>query len=119
MLARYLNFTLAWIGFGTVLGMVSLIVLPSKDGRGNLATVLMAVAGTIVGCLLLQQLSYEGEWVMPVSAQGFTVGIGGAMVMLMFFKILGSHLINDSTHGIFRHNRRRRRRYVAATDNDD
>jgi len=117
-LANYVNFLLAWVGFGVVLGLLALIAMPSTDGRGTLATVLMATAGSLCGCILLQQLSYTDQWVMPVSAQGFTVGVGGAAVMLIFFRVLSGHWAPNANHGFFRHHRRRRRRYLI-TDQEE
>jgi uncharacterized membrane protein YeaQ/YmgE (transglycosylase-associated protein family) len=117
-LGNYINFLLAWIGFGMVLGLVALIAMPSADGRGSLATVLMATAGSLCGCILLQQLSYTDQWVLPISTQGFTVGIGGAAVMLIFFRVLGGQWLPASQTGFFRHHRRRRRRHLI-TDQDD
>jgi uncharacterized membrane protein YeaQ/YmgE (transglycosylase-associated protein family) len=116
--AIYLNFTLAWIGFGMVLGMLALALMPSPDGRGSLATVLMATAGTMIGCLLLQNLTNEGTWILPMSLHGFTVGVGGAVVMLIFFRVLGGHWLMDLDYGFFRHHRRRRRRYLMTEGED-
>lgn len=112
--AIYLNYTLAWIGFGMVLGVIALAVMPSADGRGSLATVLMASAGTMMGCLLLQNLSYQDGWILPMSLNGFTVGVGGAVVTLIFFRVLGGNWMAELDYGIFRHNRRRRRRYLVS-----
>lgn len=118
LLAGYVNYTLSWIGFGMLIGLAALIAIPSHDGRGTLATVLMATAGALTGCLLLQLLSYSEGWVLPISAQGFTVGLGGATVMLIFFRVLGGQWLPVSHQGLFRHHRRRRRRYLIAEKED-
>jgi uncharacterized membrane protein YeaQ/YmgE (transglycosylase-associated protein family) len=114
--AVYLNYVLAWIGLGMILGLLALAVMPSADGRGSLATVLMATAGTMIGCLMLQSLTHQSQWILPVSMQGFMVGLGGAAVTLIFFRVLGGHWLMELDYGIFRHHRRRRRRYLASED---
>lgn len=111
-LAAYLNYALTWIGFGTVLGMVALIVVPGKDGGGALATVLMAIAGTMIGCAILQFFNYNDVGLLPMSMQGFTVGAGGAIVLLMFYKVLGGAWLLEHEQNFFRHPRRRRRRFT-------
>ncbi len=113
-LAIYMNYTLAWIGLGMVFGLLALIVMPSPDSRGSLATVLMATSGTMVGCLMLQYLTYQRDFVQPMTVQGFTVGMGGAVVMLIFFRVLGTYWLLDGDYGFFRHHRRRRRRYLSS-----
>lgn len=118
LLSGYTNYILSWIGFGMLIGLTALIVMPSSDGRGTLATVLMATAGSLIGCMLLQFLSLGDKWVMPISAQGFTVGVGGAAIMLIFFRVLGGQWIHANYRGPFRHHRRRRRRFVI-TETDE
>ena len=95
LLSEHLNFTLTWVGFGTVLGLLALIVLPSKDGRGALATVLMSTAGTMIGCILIQKMSSVNEWVQPITPHGFVVGAAGAIVMLIFFRVLGGEWLTN------------------------
>jgi uncharacterized membrane protein YeaQ/YmgE (transglycosylase-associated protein family) len=116
--ANYLNYILAWMGMGMVLGLIALIVMPSPDGRGALATVLMATAGTLLGCLMLQYLTLQEQWVLPISLHGVTVGLGGAIVSLIFFRVLGGHWLSELESDLFRYNRRRRRRYLVSEEEE-
>ena len=115
-LSEYLNYTLTWVGFGTVLGLIALVVVPGKDGGGAVATVLMSIAGAMVGCAILQ--SFSGSSVLPISTEGFTVGTGGSIVMLIFFRVLGGTWFFEQDYGIFRQQRRKRRRRLG-TDLED
>ncbi len=118
-MALYLNYLLSWVGLGTAFGLAALIVMPSSDGSGNLATLLMAVAGTVCGCFIMQGMSYDGLYEMPISATGFFVGLGGAVVMLIFFRVIGGQEMLNQQSTLFRHNRRRRRRYLKTEDFDE
>ena len=118
-MSLYLNYLLSWVGLGTAFGLAALIVMPSSDGSGNLATLLMAVAGTVCGCFLMQGMSYDGLYEMPISATGFFVGLGGAAVMLIFFRVIGGQEMISQQGTLFRHNRRRRRRHLKMEEIDE
>lgn len=109
LLAAYCNYALTWVGFGTVLGLLALILVPGKDQGGAVATVLMGIAGTLFGCALLQYFSQNQLPVQPISYEGFAVGAGGATVLLLFYKILGGHILLEGDQSVFRTSRRRRR----------
>ena len=76
-LAAYANLALTWIGFGTVVGLAAKAVMPGRDAGGAIATVLMGIAGTLIGCAILQYFSTGNQSVQPISLEGFSVGAGG------------------------------------------
>ena len=115
-LAAFSNYGLTWIGFGTVLGLIAKIIMPGKEHGGAIATVLMGIAGTLLGCAILQYFSYAGNTTQPISAEGFTVGAGGAIAFLVFYKVLGGLWFFDSDFTVFSHRRRRRRRFISDLD---
>ncbi len=115
-LSEYLNYILTWVGFGTVLGLVALVVVPGKDGGGAVATVLMAIAGAMIGCTILQ--SFNGGNALPISVEGFAVGASGSIVMLVFYRVLGGTWFLEQDYSLFRQQRRKRRRRLG-TDLDD
>ena len=113
-LAEYANLALTWIGFGTVVGLTAKAVMPGRDPGGAIATVLMGIVGTLIGCACLQFFTESAVRVEPISIQGFTVGSGGAFVILIFYKVLGGHwFIEGETRPV---TRRRRRRSSAVYD---
>jgi uncharacterized membrane protein YeaQ/YmgE (transglycosylase-associated protein family) len=114
-LAEYANLALTWIGFGTVIGLVAKAVMPGRDPGGAIATVLMGIAGTLVGCAILQYFSASGQVVRPMSIQGFSVGAGGALVLLIFYKVLGEYWFVEG-EPMSQRSRRRRQRYRQAMD---
>lgn len=113
-LAEYANLALTWIGFGTVVGLTAKAVMPGRDPGGAIATVLMGIAGTLIGCAMLKYF-YPDQLIQPVSLQGFAVGAGGAFVLLAFYKVLGGYWFVEGETVPLR-TRRRRRRYRAMYD---
>ncbi len=111
-LQHYLNIALTWIGFGTVIGLAVKVVMPGRDQGGSVATLLMGIAGTLLGCAILQFFN-RGQTILPVSVEGFFMGTAGALVLLTFYRVMDG-LHQDEDHASwFRHSprRRRRRRY--------
>lgn len=117
-LAAYSNFALTWIGFGTVVGLTAKAVMPGRDPGGAIATVLMGIAGTLIGCAILQYFAHSNEAVQPISLEGFAVGAGGAIVLLIFYKVLGGYWFLEGEQTTFRHQRRRRRRRFSSIYED-
>lgn len=115
-LAIYANLALTWIGFGTVVGLAAKAVMPGRDPGGAIATVLMGIAGTLIGCAILQYFSEAGRAVQPISLEGFAVGSGGALVILTFYKVLGGYWFIEGEFQPRRMRRRRRRRATTAYD---
>lgn len=114
-LAEYANLVLTWIGFGTVVGLVAKAIMPGRDPGGTVATLLMGIAGTLIGCAVLKYF-YPEQSIQPVSMEGFAVGSGGAFILLTFYKILGGYWFTEGEQSTLRHRRRRRRSYRAAYD---
>ncbi len=115
-LAEYANLALTWIGFGTVVGLAAKAVMPGRDPGGAIATVLMGIAGTLIGCAILQYFSVTEQAVQPISLEGFAVGSGGALVLLIFYKVLGGYWFIEGEQTTQRSRSRRRRRYRTVYD---
>jgi len=113
-LAQYANLALTWIGFGTVVGLAAKAVMPGRDPGGAIATVLMGIAGTLIGCAILQYTAGGEKAVEPISPEGFAVGSAGALVILIFYKVLGGYWFTEGEQTTYRH--RRRKRYRSAYD---
>ena len=113
-IAEYCNLALTWIGFGTVVGLAAKAIMPGRDPGGAIATVLMGVAGTLIGCAVLQYFAPTGQTIKPVSLLGFSVGSAGALVLLIFYKVLGGYWFIEGEVATRR--RRRRTRYRNAYD---
>ena len=115
LLAEYANLALTWIGFGTVVGLAAKAVMPGRDPGGPIATLLMGIAGTLIGCAVLKYF-YPVQNIQPISVEGFAVGAGGAFVLLTFYKVLGGYWFTEGEQPRRRSTRRRRRSYRSAYD---
>ncbi|MCG8449825.1 MAG: GlsB/YeaQ/YmgE family stress response membrane protein [Pirellulales bacterium] len=118
---QLVNDVLVWIGFGTVVGLLAKGIMPGRDPGGAIATVLMGIGGTVMGCGVLSYFR-AGERVVPVSPLGMFVGIGGTLLILFFYKLLGGYYFVEGEYVTRAHRRRRRygrrRRYSPAIYED-
>jgi uncharacterized membrane protein YeaQ/YmgE (transglycosylase-associated protein family) len=85
---------LLWIGFGTVVGLVAKAIMPGRDPGGTLATLLMGIAGSVIGCGVVAFFS-EGTHITPLSPLGFVVATAGAFVLLFFYRLLSGRFYGE------------------------
>lgn len=119
---QLVNDVLVWIGFGTVIGLLAKGIMPGRDPGGAIATVLMGVGGTVLGCGVVSYFN-EGQRVIPVSPMGMLVGIAGTLLILFFYKLLGGYYFLEGEYVTRNHRTRqgygrRRRRLDAAAYED-
>lgn len=112
------NDILVWVGFGTLVGLMAKGIMPGRDPGGAIATVLMGIGGTIIGCGTLSYFR-DGYRVTPISPMGMFVGIVGTLIILFFYKLLGGYYFVEGEYVTRSHRRsrgrgRRRRSYSAA-----
>jgi uncharacterized membrane protein YeaQ/YmgE (transglycosylase-associated protein family) len=101
-----LDYLLSWIGLGCLIGLIVSGFLAHRQHGSSAATVAIAIAGTLLGCGLLQYFN-PGVDVRPLSPQGLVVGTTGALLLLLFFGLLGGYY-PASGHESPRRQRRRR-----------
>jgi uncharacterized membrane protein YeaQ/YmgE (transglycosylase-associated protein family) len=119
-LQQLINDVLVWIGFGTVVGLIAKAIMPGRDPGGTIATVMMGVAGSVIGCGCVSYF-YEGQRVTPISPIGMVVAVAGAFTILFFYRMLGGYFFTEGEIPAFfprQHAPRRRRRYSTATYDD-
>ncbi len=111
---QWANDILVWVGFGTLVGLMAKAVMPGRDPGGAVATLLMGIGGTIIGCSVTTYIA-NGERVTPISPLGFVVATLGAFVLLFFYRLLGGRFFYEGDRGtqIRMPNFARRRRYSA------
>lgn len=102
---------LVWVGFGTLAGLAAKALMPGRDPGGAVGTMLMGIAGCVIGCGTL--LFFNGAAkVTPISPLGFVAATGGAFIILLFYRILAGHFFVESEgDGVINRETRRRRRY--------
>jgi len=89
---------LVWVGFGTLVGLSAKAIMPGRDPGGAVGTMLMGIAGSLIGCgvLLLFNTSYR---VTPISPIGFLAGTAGAFLLLLFYRLLSNSYIVEPVDG--------------------
>jgi len=89
---------LVWVGFGTLVGLTAKAIMPGRDPGGAIGTLLMGIAGSLIGCgiLLLFDTSYK---VTPISPLGFIAGTAGAFLLLLFYRLLSNSYIVEAADG--------------------
>lgn len=119
-LQQLINDVLVWIGFGTVVGLVAKAIMPGRDPGGAIATVMMGVAGSVIGCGCVSYF-YESQRITPISPIGMVVAVAGAFTILFFYRMLGGYFFTEGEVPTYYPRRRmpsRRRRYNSAVYDD-
>ena len=75
---------LAWILFGLVVGVIAKLLMPGKDPGGFIVTILLGIAGAMLGGFLgrAMGLYQEGD------AAGWLMSIMGAILLLILYRLL-------------------------------
>lgn len=105
---------LMWVGFGTLVGLFAKAIMPGRDPGGAIATLLMGIAGSVIGCGTAMYF-WEGHRISPISFMGFIAAVGGAFILLLFYRILaGCFFVEAEASDQVLHDtyRRRRRRLL-------
>ncbi|MGE3804775.1 MAG: GlsB/YeaQ/YmgE family stress response membrane protein [Gemmataceae bacterium] len=107
-----------WIGFGTLAGLAAKAVMPGRDPGGTVATLLTGIVGSLVGVGMLAY--FMGSHVSPISLIGFVAAVGGALILLFFYRVLVGRVFREGEYETVRRGRRSfaRRRRVTVMDDE-
>jgi uncharacterized membrane protein YeaQ/YmgE (transglycosylase-associated protein family) len=74
---------LGWIIFGLIAGVVAKLLMPGRDPGGFIVTILLGVAGALLGGFVGQALGLyrEGE------PAGFLMSVAGAILLLVLYRM--------------------------------
>jgi uncharacterized membrane protein YeaQ/YmgE (transglycosylase-associated protein family) len=75
---------LGWIVFGLIVGALAKLVMPGRDPGGIIVTMLIGIAGALLGGFLGRALGLYG----PDEAAGFIMSFIGAVVLLMLYRMM-------------------------------
>ena len=75
---------LGWILFGLVVGALAKLVMPGRDPGGIIVTMLLGIAGAVLGGFIGQAMGLyrEGE------AAGFVMSFLGAVALLALYRMM-------------------------------
>jgi uncharacterized membrane protein YeaQ/YmgE (transglycosylase-associated protein family) len=77
---------LGWIVFGLIVGVIAKLLMPGPDPGGMLLTILLGVAGALVGGFLGRAIGLYG----PNDAAGIIMSVLGAIVLLFAYRKLST-----------------------------
>lgn len=85
---QWVNVVLIWVGFAMLAGLLARTLVPGPPSIGPVATLVIGMLGSVVG---LFGLSYflEGKPINPISPLGLLAASGGALVLLVVYRLLG------------------------------
>ena len=106
-----LELILMWVGFGSILGILSQAMLPSKRMAGNSSLQLWSIFGSLFACAMVH-LWNRNATITPVSYQGAFAGLIGVGAVLVVVQLLSEYDLPERQLENPRQRRRRRRNYV-------
>ena len=75
---------LLWIVFGLVVGVIAKLLMPGRDPGGFIVTILLGIAGALVGGFIGRALGFYGEG----QSAGWLMSILGAIILLALYRML-------------------------------
>ena len=75
---------LGWILFGLIVGAIAKLLMPGRDPGGIIVTMLLGIAGAVLGGFVGQALGLyqEGE------GAGFIMALIGAVILLALYRMI-------------------------------
>jgi uncharacterized membrane protein YeaQ/YmgE (transglycosylase-associated protein family) len=74
---------IGWIVFGLIVGAVAKLLMPGRDPGGWIITIVLGIAGALVGGWLGRTMGWYG----PNDAAGFLMALVGALVLLGLYRL--------------------------------
>ena len=75
---------LSWIVFGLVVGFIGKLLMPGKDPGGFIVTMLLGIAGALVGGFVGRAMGFYG----PNQSAGWLMSIAGAIILLALYRVM-------------------------------
>jgi len=74
---------LSLILFGLVVGVIAKLLMPGRDPGGFIITILLGIAGSIIGAYVGRMLGFYG----PNEGAGFFMALLGAILLLALYRL--------------------------------
>jgi len=74
---------LGWIFFGLIVGVIAKLVMPGHDPGGFIVTILIGIAGSLIGGFIGHALGWYG----PQQGAGFFMSLLGAVILLGLYRV--------------------------------
>ena len=77
---------IGWIVFGLIVGALAKLLMPGRDPGGIVVTMLLGIAGAMLGGFLGRTLGWYG----PNDGAGFLMSFVGAILLLVIYRMMVS-----------------------------
>ena len=74
---------IGWILFGLVVGVIGKLLMPGRDPGGFVITILLGIAGALLGGFVGQSLGIYGEG----EPAGFVMAVIGSIILLVLYRL--------------------------------
>jgi uncharacterized membrane protein YeaQ/YmgE (transglycosylase-associated protein family) len=75
---------IGWILFGLIVGALAKLLMPGRDPGGFIVTMLLGIAGALLGGFLGRALGWYG----PNDGAGFFMSLIGAVLLLWIYRMM-------------------------------
>ena len=75
---------IGWIIFGLIVGAIAKLLMPGRDPGGFIVTMLLGIAGALVGGFL----GRAAGWYGPNDPAGFLMSLFGAIILLLLYRVV-------------------------------
>lgn len=75
---------LGWILFGLIIGALAKLVMPGRDPGGIIVTMLIGIAGAVLGGFVGRAMGFYGEG----EPAGWIMSFIGAIVLLVIYRMM-------------------------------
>jgi uncharacterized membrane protein YeaQ/YmgE (transglycosylase-associated protein family) len=80
---------LGWIVFGLIVGIVGKLLMPGRDPGGFIITILLGIAGALVGGFLGRAMGLYGEG----EPAGFVMAVLGSIILLFLYRAVAGRSV--------------------------
>jgi len=80
---------IGWILFGLVVGIIGKLLTPGRDPGGFVLTILLGIAGAMVGGFLGQSLGFY----QPHEPAGFVMAVIGSIILLLIYRMFAGRRV--------------------------
>ncbi len=77
---------LAWVILGLIAGALAKFIMPGKDPGGIIVTMLLGIAGAVVGGFIATRLGFGT--VTGINVMSVLIAMGGAILLLWIFRLV-------------------------------
>jgi uncharacterized membrane protein YeaQ/YmgE (transglycosylase-associated protein family) len=78
---------IGWIVFGLIAGIIAKAIMPGRDPGGAIVTILLGIAGSLVGGFIGRALFYSGDST-PGMIMSMVFAVIGAIILLAAYRLI-------------------------------